>query len=140
MGAHIPIPVYQRALGQRLAFEGERCTACGEVNFPSKAACVACGAVDEFEPVELSGDGEVYSYTVLSPGGAPPEFAGQARIEGRYVVAIVELAEGPHITAQLADVDPDAVDIGMPVTGEVRRIYEEEGVVRYGFKFAPRTD
>lgn len=77
---------------------------------------------------------------MLSPGGAPPEFAGQARAEGRYVVAIVELDEGPRITAQVTDVDPDAVDIGMPVTGTIRRIYEEEDVVRYGFKFVPADD
>jgi uncharacterized OB-fold protein len=136
MGAHISIPMYERTVGQRLAFEGERCTECGTVAFPPKAACRDCRN-DEFETVDLSGEGEVYSYTVLSPGGAPPEFAGQARAEGRYVVAVVELAEGPRVTAQVTDVDPEDVEIGTSVSGEIRRIYEEEGVVRYGFKFAP---
>ena len=139
MGAHISIPMYERTVGQRLAFEGERCTDCGTVAFPPKGACPDCRN-DEFETVDLSGDGTIYSYTVLSPGGAPPEFAGQARAEGRYVVAIVELDEGPRITAQVTGVDPDAVDIGMSVTGEIRRIYEEEDVVRYGFKFVPTDD
>lgn len=139
MGAHISIPMYERTVSQRLAFEGERCTDCGTIAFPPKGACRGCRN-DEFETVDLSGDGTVYSYTVLSPGGAPPEFAGQARAEGRYVVAIVELDEGPRITAQVTDVDPDAVDIGMPVTGTIRRIYEEEDVVRYGFKFVPADD
>jgi uncharacterized OB-fold protein len=138
MGAHVPIPVYQGTVGERLAFEGDRCLDCEAVVFPSKAACPACGSIGEFESVDLSGDGTVYSYTVLSPGGAPPEFADEARIEGEYVVALVELAEGPRITAQLTAVDPSDVEIGLPVTGRIRRIYEEEGVVRYGFKFAPR--
>ena len=137
MGAHVPIPVYQGTVGERLAFEGGRCRDCGTVNFPAKGACLSCGRLDEFEPVDLSGRGTVYSYTVLSPEGAPPEFADEARIEGQYVVALVELDEGPRITAQLTDVDPDDVSIGLDVTGRVRRIYEEEGVVRYGFKFAP---
>ncbi|KAB1190555.1 hypothetical protein GJR96_16455 [Haloferax sp. MBLA0076] len=139
MGAHISIPMYERTVGQRLAFEGERCAECGTIAFPPKGACPDCRNT-EFETVDLSGDGTIYSYTVLSPGGAPPEFAGQARAEGRYVVAIVELDEGPRITAQVTDVDPESVDIGMPVTGQIRRIYEEEGVVRYGFKFVPTSD
>jgi uncharacterized OB-fold protein len=139
MGAHISIPTYEQTVGQRLAFEGERCTECGTVAFPPKAVCPDCRA-EESETVDLSGAGEVYSYTVLSPGGAPPEFAGQARAEGRYVVAVVELEEGPRITAQVTGVAPDDVHIGMPVTGEIRRLYEEEGVVRYGFKFVPAAD
>jgi uncharacterized OB-fold protein len=139
MGAHVSVPMYERSIGQRLAFEGERCTDCGRIAFPPKGACPDCG-IDAFETVELSGEGTVYSYTVLSPGGAPPEFAEQARAEGRYVVAIVELDEGPRITAQLADVDPDEVSVGTAVSGRIRRIYEEEGVVRYGFKFVPATE
>ncbi|WP_423747475.1 Zn-ribbon domain-containing OB-fold protein (plasmid) [Haladaptatus sp. SPP-AMP-3] len=139
MGAHISIPVYERTVGQRLAFEGERCTDCGTVAFPPKGACPDCRN-DAFEAVDLSGEGTIYSYTVLSPGGAPPEFAGQAQAEGRYVVAIVELDEGPRITAQVTDVDPTEVAVGMSVSGRIRRIYEEEGIVRYGFKFVPATE
>ncbi|MGA9399345.1 Zn-ribbon domain-containing OB-fold protein [Haladaptatus sp.] len=139
MGAHISIPMYERTVGQRLAFEGERCTECGTVVFPPKGACPDCRS-DAFEAADLSGEGTIYSYTVLSPGGSPPEFAGQAQAEGRYVVAVVELDEGPRITAQVTDVDPTEVAVGMPVSGCIRRIYEEEGVVRYGFKFVPATE
>ena len=34
---------------------------------------------------------------------------------GPYVIAIVELAEGPHVTTNIVDCDPDDVTIGMPV-------------------------
>jgi uncharacterized OB-fold protein len=139
MGAHVPIPIYERSIGQRLAFEGEQCTNCGTIAFPPKAACPGCQN-DGFETTQLAGKGVVYSYTVIGKGGAPPEFTAQTSAEGRYVVAIVELDEGPRITAQVTDVDPDDVEIGMPVSGDIRRIYEEEGVVRYGFKFAPASD
>lgn len=137
MGAQIPIPVYQANIEQRLSFEGGVCPECGEVHFPPKGACVSCSYVGEFEVLSLSGEGEVYSYTVLSPSGAPPEFSEEARIEGRYSVAIVELEEGPHITGQLVDVNLNEIEIGMPVSGRIRRIYQQEGVVRYGFKFTP---
>ena len=137
MGAHVSIPMYQRTTDQRLGFEGEQCTACGTINFPPKAVCIGCRTNDEFESVTLSGTGAVYSYTVISPGGVPPEFADRARFDGEYVVAIIALEEGPRITAELTDVTPETVEIGMAVTGRIRRIYEEEGIVRYGFKFAP---
>jgi len=138
MGAHIPLPVYQASLDQRIAFEGERCIECGEIAFPPVEACRHCKSTNEFESIRLSGKGTVYSYTVISPGSAPPEFAAQADADGRYVVAIIQLTEGPKITAQLIDIDPGDVEIGLPVAGTVRRLYEEEGVVRYGFKFRPQ--
>ncbi|MFP8890569.1 Zn-ribbon domain-containing OB-fold protein [Natrialbaceae archaeon A-CW2] len=137
MGAHVPLPVYQESLDQRLAFEGEQCTACEEISFPPTPTCRHCLSNDEFESVTLSGEGIVYSYTVISPGSAPPEFAPQAAASGQYVVAVIELDEGPRITAQLTDIEPNEVEIGLPVTGCVRRLYEEEDVVRYGFKFQP---
>jgi uncharacterized OB-fold protein len=39
----------------------------------------------------------------------------------------------------MADVEPKDVKIGMPVKTELRKIYSEEGVIRYGFKFVPAT-
>lgn len=137
MGAHVPIPVYQGSIDQRLGFVAKRCLECGTLNFPPKAVCLACESGTSFEAVELSGEGEIYSFTVTSPGAAPPEFADQAAAEGEFVVAIIELKEGPRITGQVVNVEPAAVEIGLSVEGRIRRLYEEEGVVRYGFKFAP---
>jgi len=50
-------------------------------------------------------------------------------------VAIVELEEGPRIIAQLDNPLNKQLAIGMPVQFVFRQIYEEEGVIRYGFKF-----
>jgi uncharacterized OB-fold protein len=137
MGAHVSHPIYQQSMAQRLALEAARCVDCETVTFPPRAVCPDCGA-REHEPTTLSGDGEVYSYTVITPGGAPPEFAAQARRTGEFAVAVVELDEGVRITAQLTNVDPSDVEIGLPVSSTIRRLYVEEGVVRYGFKFEPR--
>jgi len=54
-----------------------------------------------------------------------------------YTVALVQLKEGPMLTAQLTDVDPDEVRIGMPVEMVTRRIREdgEAGQILYGYKF-----
>jgi len=56
-----------------------------------------------------------------------------------YTVALVELEEGPMITAQLTDVEVDEVEIGMPVEMVTRRMQEdgEDGLIVYGYKFRP---
>jgi uncharacterized OB-fold protein len=54
------------------------------------------------ELVEASGQGSVYSYTVM-------------RTREPYIPAMVELAEGPRIFTNLVDVAPGAVRIGMAV-------------------------
>jgi uncharacterized OB-fold protein len=41
--------------------------------------------------------------------------------------------------ARLADCDPDALEIGMKLRAVVRRLYDQEGVLRYGAKFVPAT-
>jgi uncharacterized OB-fold protein len=116
---------------------GKKCTSCGKVNFPPKAVCKYCQTGNEFEDVQLSGKGTVYTFTIVAGAGAPPEFTDEATAKGRYPVAVIELAEGPHITAQMVDSNPDEVYINMPVEAVVRRIYVEEDVIRNGFKFKP---
>jgi hypothetical protein len=84
----------------------------------------------------LSGRGTVYSYTtVYDP---PAGFEGYAP----YPVALVKLDDGPMVTAQLTDVTPDEVTIGMPVDMVTRKVSEqgEEGVIVYGYKFRPRFE
>ena len=137
MGAHISVPMYQRSLPQRYRLIGLQCQQCGEVNFPPKGTCKYCRASTQFTEVPLSGKGHVYTYTIIAGGGAPPEFTDQALIQGSYPVAVVQLEEGPRIMAQLVEVERDEIRIGMPVEAVFRRIYEEEGVIRYGCKFRP---
>ncbi len=135
MGAYVSPPMYQRTIAQRYRLLGQRCKKCGSINFPPQGVCKYCLDSFEFDDVVLSGKGTVYSYTRISAGGAPPEFAEQAQMKGGYFVAIIKLDEGLKIMAQL--VDCDTVEIGMPVRATTRRIYIDEGIIRYGYKFRP---
>ena len=135
--AHVSVPMYWRTIPQRYKLVGQKCKKCGHVNFPPKGVCKYCSASSDFEEIKLSGLGKVHTFVLISAGGAPPEFAEQEKAGGQYPVAIVELAEGPKVIGQMADADPKEVKIGMPVKTELRRIYSEEGVIRYGFKFVP---
>jgi uncharacterized OB-fold protein len=84
----------------------------------------------------LSGKGEVYSFTTVYE--APVEFQAQTP----YSLALVKLEEGPMLTAQLTDIDPQEVSIGMPVEMVTRKLSVdgEEGLIQYGYKFRPRLN
>lgn len=138
--AHVSVPMYWRTIPQRYRLVGHKCKKCGKVNFPPKGVCKYCNASSDFEEIQLSGRGRVHTFTLIGAGGAPPEFAEQEKAGGSYPVAIVELEEGPKVIGQMADVNGKDVKIDMPVRAELRRIYREEGVIRYGFKFVPETE
>jgi uncharacterized OB-fold protein len=132
--AHIPLPLYASRIPQRYSMMGARCKNCRKVTFPPSRMC-DCIANVEYEEIKLSGQGKIYAYTIISVG--PPEFAEQQKLTGKYGIAIIELEEGPRIVAQLTDCNPEDMKIGTEVRAVFRRIYEEEGVIRYGLKFKP---
>jgi len=79
----------------------------------------------------MSGRGAVYSYSLVH--SAPAGFEAYEP----YVVALIKLEEGPLVTAQLTDVEPDEVTIGMPVEMVTRKLCEDgdEGLISYSYKF-----
>jgi hypothetical protein len=128
----MPIPQYWRTQSQRYRLTGEVCNTCGAKLFPPRDVCPECSK-PAYEPFEFGGAGEVYSFSLLS--NAP---AGYEAYEP-YTVALVKLAEGPLVTAQLTDVEPEEVRIGMPVEMVTRKLTEqgEDGLIVYGYKFRP---
>jgi uncharacterized protein len=122
-----------RTRKQRLSLLGEVCPHCGVKLFPPRDICPKCSGPAK-EVFAFSGKGVVYSYSMLYN---PPEgFEPYAP----FVVALVKLAEGPMVTAQLTDVERDEVHIGMPVEMVTRKIREEgeDGLIRYNYKFRPQ--
>lgn len=75
----------------------------------------------------------MYSYSDVTN---PP--AGY-ELDAPYTVALVRLAEGPLVTAQLTDVGKEEVEIGMPVEMVTRKLRSDgdRGVLIYGYKFRP---
>ena len=87
----------------------QRCSACGTFRHPPSPMCSGCLST-EHEWVSASGKGAVYSFVVVRRAFHP---AWEPDVP--YVVAIVELDEGPHIMTNVTDIDPDQIEIGMPV-------------------------
>lgn len=83
---------------------------------------------------KLSGKGEVLTYTIIHVG--PEDFEEQVP----YPIAIIQLDEGPRVTAQLVDCDVNDVHVGMKVESTFRRIQEDgyTGAIYYGYKFIKR--
>nr|WSZ16068.1 OB-fold domain-containing protein [Streptomyces canus] len=90
----------------------QRCTSCATLRFPWLPGCAHCGGPD-WDTVEASGEGSVYSYVVMHhppfPAFDPP-----------YAVVLVELAEGVRMVSNVVGTPYDKVRIGMPVRLDFR--------------------
>jgi uncharacterized protein len=126
------IPRNWRTRQQRYRLRAEVCNECGNTIFPPRDVCPYC-AEQKQSWTNLSGRGEVYSYTTMY--SAPTTFEEYTP----YTMALVKLSEGPLITAQLTDVNTEEVSIGMPVEMVTRKLSQdgEEGQIVYGYKFRP---
>lgn len=137
-GAYVSVPSWQRTAAQRHQLIAGRCMSCSALQFPPEGACPHCNELSESEPVKLPGTGTVEAVTTICQGGAPPEFVEQQGRSGAFVSAVVSL-DGPNgervsIPSQVVTTDPEKIAVGTTVQATMRRIYEQEGVVRYGFK------
>jgi uncharacterized OB-fold protein len=87
----------------------QRCCACERHVFYPRPTCPHCGAHD-LAWVPASGRGTVHTFTVARRP-THPAFADRVP----YVIAIVELEEGPRLTTNIVGCEPDDVHIDMPV-------------------------
>ena len=85
-----------------------RCRACGTLHYFPRGVCPGCLSSD-LAWERLSGRGTLHTFTIVHRGqkGFP--------VPTPYVLAIVELAEGPRMMTTLVNVEPERVRIGMPV-------------------------
>ena len=83
--------------------------------------------------LKLGGKGRIVTYSIVHT--APENFERQTP----YPIAIIELDEGPRLTAQIVDCDSNELKIGMKVQSTFRKIQEDGwvGAIYYGYKFKP---
>jgi len=86
--------------------ELQRCAACGRVWFFPRPACVACGSQD-YAWLRASGRGGVHSFSIVRRAPSP-EFRDRVP----YVVALIDLAEGPRMMANVVGEGALEVSIG----------------------------
>jgi uncharacterized OB-fold protein len=98
----------------------QRCRACDSTYFPPQPHCPACSS-DDVVVVRASGRGSLHSYVVshrLAPGFTAP-----------YVIAVVELDEGPRLMANIVEHDVDLVadPHGLALDLPVEAVFEAVG-------------
>ncbi len=121
-----------RERNQRYLSEAASCDGCGAKHFPPRKRCDACGG-QKFTLGPMASTGTLLTYTVIRT--APPGFANMVP----YVVGVLEMDDGTRLMAQVADVAPEEVSMGMKVTLEFRKIRQEgrTGIIGYGHKVVP---
>ena len=99
---------FEAAKEHRLVIQ--RCSACESLRHPPGPCCPVCGSF-EWDTVESTGEGTVYSYVVAHHPRHPA-------FDYPLLIAVIELPEGTRLTANLTGVSPEDVEIGMPVSLE----------------------
>jgi uncharacterized OB-fold protein len=109
-----------------------RCRKCGGTYVPPRAICPHCQS-EELEWVETTGKGRLAAFTVIYSG---PTFMLEQGFDRKnpYVSGIIELEEGPRISARITGIDPTRpaeIQIGTPLhvdfvevgEGETKKVY-----------------
>jgi len=88
----------------------QRCGACERYLQPPRPMCPECRSMDTLEWVPSPGRGEIYSYVNFTT-----DRMAYPAMKIPYSVVLVELEEGVRLVSNMADLEPDEVQIGLPV-------------------------
>lgn len=91
----------------------QRCTACQTLRHPPAPVCIDCHSF-EWDTVEASGKGEIYSFVVMHYPEVPP-------FDYPNPIGLIELDEGVRLIAGLAGASEDQLQIGQRVQVEFQR-------------------
>jgi uncharacterized OB-fold protein len=96
-------------------FVGLKCKQCGAYTVPPQKVCSECSS-EKMEIVELSRNGEVQTFTVI--------YVPAEGYKAPYVVGLVKLEEGPWVTTDIINIDPEKAT--MELIGRKGRIDYKE--------------
>ncbi len=128
----LSVPGSWRKIPYRYRLEGTKCETCGTIYFPPRVICPKCRRKGKIVPFKnFSGKGKIVSWSVVY---TPP--AGFEEL-APYILAIIELEEGPRVLAQVVDAKEEDMAPGKEVELVTRRMQEDNprGLILYGYKF-----
>ncbi len=103
-----------------------KCDDCGVFIWYPRSFCPDCSSTAT-SWTESSGRGTIYSFSITRKG------AGVWAPVGPYVIAYVELEEGPRVLSNIVDCAVDAVHIGMAV----QVVFDDTGAGTAVYRFTP---
>ena len=98
-------PFYDACAAGKLVLQ--RCQSCGHALFYPRTHCDTCHN-DQLVWEDASGIGTIASYTVVRRGVSDD-------FEAPYVIALIDLNEGPRMMSQIVGADPDGLAVGLSV-------------------------
>ena len=87
----------------------QQCVECGHNQFYPRIMCTQCSG-RQIQWIQASGRGTVKSFTIIHRAISPAY-----QQEAPYVLALIQLEEGPTMMSNILQCDPHAVEIGMKV-------------------------
>jgi uncharacterized OB-fold protein len=109
-------------------FQLQKCNACDTVIWFPRRECPSCWTND-LSTFDACGRGTIYSFAVIRKGAMAYKEAGP------FVVAYVELAEGPRVMTNIVDCPVDDVRVGM----DVEVVWHDTGQGNALYRFRPVT-
>ena len=103
----------------------QQCSSCRAYVFYPREVCSECLS-PEMSWVKVSGKGTLYSYTIAQ---APTHASFTEDVP--YVIAIVELAEGPHITTNIVGCKIEDLKVNMPVVASFADVTSDITLVKF---------
>lgn len=117
MSSETTVKNYQALLNERKLCAA-KCVECNLMMIPPRLICPNC-LKKKTVWNELSGHGSLKSFTVIHIAGT--SYAGDVP----YIVAVVELEEGPSVTSRLIGVDPlkpEKIHVGDAVVADFEEV------------------
>jgi len=87
----------------------QRCSECSRYQFYPRIICTGCMS-NKIEWVKAKGSGQIISYTIVHRA-----ISAAYAAEVPYVIALIQLEEGPKMMSNIVNCVPDKVMIGMSV-------------------------
>ncbi len=101
-----------------------RCLSCDAVIWYPRSICPHCGST-ELEWFDTSGEGSIYSFSIVRKTG------GRWGAHTPFVLAYVELDDGPRVMTNIVGVDPDTLACGDRVRPVFDRVDEAYALLRF---------
>ena len=121
-------PFYDACAAGKLVLQ--RCQSCGHALFYPRTHCDACHN-DQLVWEDASGTGTIASYTVVRRGVSDD-------FEAPYVIALIDLNEGPRMMSQIVGADPDGLAVGLSV--KVDFVAWSDNVILPVFRLHPELE
>jgi uncharacterized OB-fold protein len=131
-----------RIEGDRTVLFASRRRSSGAIKFPAERAELFDGDAeiqDDIEPIELSTEGTLYTYTTQE--FLPPlPYKGSREAFAPYVVGFVELPEGVLVETLIVGATADELRIGQALVSTTTELQLADGGSVLTFAFRPATE